>query len=57
MCIALNSLGTANFGPRPAVAKFLTLTDKRNKHSEHGRYVQREFVKKFFALKIPFNIF
>jgi len=49
MCIALNSTGTANFDPSPAVAKFLTLTDRRNKHQEHGRYVQREFEKKFFA--------
>ena len=48
MCIALNSSGTANFNPRPAVARFLTVTDRRNRNPEFGRYANREFVKKFF---------
>jgi len=49
MCIALNSSGTANFDPRPAVARFLTVTDRRNRNPEFGPYANREFVKKYFA--------
>jgi len=50
MCIALNSLGTANFNDqRPAIAKFLMLKDRRNRNPEYGRYTNHGFVKNFFT--------
>ena len=41
MCIALNSSGTANFDPRPAVARFLMVKNRRNRNPEYGRYTRR----------------
>ena len=48
MIIALNSSGTAYFDPRLSVAKFLTSKNRRNKFSDEGRCVDRNFTKHFF---------
>jgi len=48
MCIAMNSNGTANFDPKPAVAKFLQKKDRRNKFPTE-LYKDRQFVKKFLS--------
>lgn len=49
MCIALNSPGTANFDPRRPVATFLSRKERRNKLPDSDIFVQRDFVKNFFA--------
>lgn len=51
MCIALNSSGTANFDPRRSVATFLSRKERRNKIPDSDLFVQRDFVKNFFALE------
>jgi hypothetical protein len=49
LCIALNSAGTANFDPRPAVAAFLATKARRSTLPDDELYRNREFVKKFFS--------
>lgn len=49
MRIALNGIGTANFDPRPSVAKFLEKKERRRKLPDSELYRDQEFVKKFFA--------
>jgi hypothetical protein len=49
LCIAMNSSGTAHFDPRPCVAKFITIKDRRQRLPDKELYTQREFVKKFFS--------
>ena len=48
LMISVNGVGTASYDPRPAVAEFLTVKQRRNKHPDPTIYKQREFVKKFF---------
>ena len=48
LLVALNGVGTALYDPRPAVAKFLALKDRRNRSTDSSVYVGREFMKKFF---------
>ena len=48
LLIALNGVGTAHFDPRPAVAKFLTLKDRRRREASTSVYSERGFVAKFF---------
>lgn len=52
MYIALNGVGTPFFDPRPAVAKFLEIKDRRRKLPDAELYQDQEFVKKFFAKDI-----
>jgi len=48
MYITLNSTGTANFDPRPAVAKFLRTKERRYNLPDQECYKNRPFVKIFF---------
>ena len=41
-------VGTASYDPRPAVAKFLSTKDRRDRSADPSVYAEREFVKKFF---------
>jgi len=45
----MNSDGTANFNPIPAVAEFLTVKDRRYREPDHELYSRQEFVSKFFS--------
>ena len=48
LAIAFKSSGTANWDPQPAVAKFLTMKDRRQTAPDIKTYKKREFVRKFF---------
>jgi len=48
LVIAINGVGTVNFDPRPAVARFLTKRQRRQRTPNNDSYQNREFVKKFF---------
>ena len=48
LLVALNGVGTASYDPRPAVAKFLSTKDRRDRSADPSVYAEREFVKKFF---------
>ena len=48
LLISLNGVGTASYDPRPAVAKFLSSKDRRDRNADLSVYAEREFVRKFF---------
>lgn len=48
LLLSINGAGTAGFDPRPAVAAFLAVKDRRIKHPDVAVYQERDFVKKFF---------
>ena len=45
LLVSLNGVGTASYDPRPAVAKFLTSKDRRDRQADPSVYAEREFVK------------
>jgi len=49
LAISMNSDGTANFSPIPAIAEFLSVKDRRYHESDHELYSLQEFVSKFFS--------
>ena len=49
LAIAFKSSGTANWDPQPAVAKFLTVKDRRETAPDNQTYKNHEFVRTFFA--------
>lgn len=48
MTISLNGRGTAEYDPRPAVAKFLKKKERRHKQPDIDTYKRQPFVAKFF---------
>lgn len=48
MMVALNGEGTSTFDPRPAVADFLKMKDRRYREPDVEVYARREFAVKFF---------
>ena len=55
MCIAMNSTGTANFDPRPAVAKFLQKKDRRNKFPTELQTTRIDNLSKSFLVTKLYN--
>lgn len=55
MYIALNGVGTALFDPRPAVAKFLEVKERRRKLPDEEIYQNQEFTKKFFQKTLTYK--
>eukprot|EP00794_Sanderia_malayensis_P000973 gene973-287_t len=49
LIIEINGKGTAHFDPCPAVAKFLTAKDRRNRQPDEEVYQSRDFIKQFFS--------
>lgn len=49
MYISLNSPGTAHFDPRPAVARYLQMKDRRVKNPDPELYKKKKFTQKFFS--------
>ena len=45
----IDSIGTAHFGPIPAVAKFLQKRERRYSQPDKNVYKNRDFARKFFA--------
>ena len=48
LLIGVNGTGTAGFDPRPAVAAFLAVKDRRLRNVDTAVYQERDFVRKFF---------
>ena len=48
LMIALNGCGTANFDPRPALAKFFTMKNRRTSEPKTHLFKDRDFMKTFF---------
>jgi len=51
MHISCNGVDTAFYDPRPAVAKFLEMKERRWKLPDQETYKEHEFVRKFFSEK------
>ena len=48
MMVALNGKGTSAYDPRPAVAEFLKMKDRRYREPDIEIYAKREFAVNFF---------